>query len=432
MALIAAWTVFASPGAQAQSFFNFAPATAPLDAKPAVQATPPVVEDVIAPRRTVALRKKTTRRARAVELGRESARDAARDADKDVPKDGQQGGLGTRINSNTIAMVCGGLDATTTAIAADLSSLLDDGDNLRILPVLGKEARNIRDVRFMKGVDLGITHANLLGAYKRGNLIGPIDDRIVYVTKLFEEEMHVVVRADSGITAIGQLSGQKVNFAEVGSGTQLTTRDLFARLGIKAVEVNLSQAEALQQLRKGDIAATVAIAGKPAAAMSQLSSEGFRLLPVPYPKQLQNDYLPSSLSARDYPALVGAQRPVDTVAVSAVLIAYNWPKGSDHYRRIETFVEAFFPRLADFQAPARHPKWRDVNLAAALPGWKRFEAADDWLQRARPQVRNQQGSSDTFTAALDGLTGSGNARAAPEFDHLFQEFLKWNQARGRH
>ena len=385
--------------------------------------------DVVAPRRLAAQRKKHARRARAVDL----SRDAVQDIDKDPAKDGQQGALGARVNNNTIAVICGDLDATSTAIASDLSVLLDDGDNLRIMPVLGKGGgQNIRDVRFMKGIDLGITRANLLGGYKRGNLIGPIDDKIVYVTKLFDEEMHVVVRADAGITAIEQLSGQRVNFGDVGGDTQLTTQDLFARLGIKAVEANMSQVEALQRLRKGEIAATVLIAGKPVAAISQLSSEGFRLLPVPYPKELQNDYLPAALAARDYPALIGADRPIDTVAVSAVLIAYNWPKGSDRYRRIEKFVEAFFPRLADFQQPPRHPKWREANLGAVLPGWKRFEASDEWLQRARPQAQNGQRSPDNFIAAFDRLTGSGDARPAPDFDRLFQEFLKWNQARERH
>ena len=39
------------------------------------------------------------------------------------------------------------------------------------------------------------------------------------------------------------------------------------------------------------------------------------------------------------------QRDIYAV-LGAVLIAYNWPKGSDRYRRIQTFVDNFFPKLA--------------------------------------------------------------------------------------
>ena len=54
--------------------------------------------------------------------------------------------------------------------------------------------------------------------------------------------MHLVVRADSGIESIEQLAGKKVNFSDIGSGTQLSTRDVFDRLKIKAEEVNMGQA----------------------------------------------------------------------------------------------------------------------------------------------------------------------------------------------
>src|ERR1700722_8322574 len=71
-------------------------------------------------------------------------------------------GLSERINNNTVAIIAGGLGSTDLAITQDLAAVLDDGDNLRILPVVGASGRNIRDVRFMKGIDLGITQTYLL------------------------------------------------------------------------------------------------------------------------------------------------------------------------------------------------------------------------------------------------------------------------------
>lgn len=346
------------------------------------------------------------------------------------PSEAALGSLGERMNANTIAIVSGNLNATYLAIAYDLSAVLDEGDGFRILPIVGKGGgQNIRDVRFLKGVDLGITQANLLGLYQRTNEIGRIDDKICYLAKLFNEEMHVVVKAGTGLETLADLDGKTVNFSDVGSGSQLTARDVFARLGVKPVEVNMGQADAIEKLKKGEIAATVLIAGKPAPSMNRLG-DGLRLLPVPFAKPLQADYLPAALSAEEYPGLIAPGTTIDTVAVGAVLFAYNWPKGSERYRRIENFIAHFFPRLADLQKPPRHPKWLETNLNATVPGWTRFPAAEEWLKRNAPV----QASREQFEQFLAGRSAgpSGGAAVAPaERERLFQEFLRWHDTRGQ-
>jgi TRAP-type uncharacterized transport system substrate-binding protein len=298
--------------------------------------------------------------------------------------------------------------------------------------VIGKGGgQNIKDVRYLKGVDLGITQSNLLGYFKRSNEIGPIEDKIVYIAKLFNEEMHLVVRADSGIASIEQLAGKKVNFSDLGSGTQLSTRDIFERLGIKAEELNMGQSDALEKLKSGEIAATVLIAGKPAGAMTKIkAAEGFRILPIAYPKVLHDDYLPAMLTNEDYPGLIAPGQKVETVAVGAVLIAFNWPKGSDRYRRIQKFVDTFFPRLTEFQKPPRHPKWREANVAAVLPGWKRFEGAEEWLRAHAIVSDADRGRFDNFLAVRQQQAQPASLDG-DERDQLFQEFMKWQKARER-
>ena len=258
-----------------------------------------------------------------------------------MPNKPQLGSLGERINANTLAIVSGNPNATYMTVAYDMSAVLDDGDEFRILPVIGKGGgQNIKDVRFLKGVDLGITQSNLLPYFKKTNEIGVIDDKIVYIAKLFNEEMHLIVRADGGITSIEQLAGKRVNFSDVGSGTQLSTRDIFERLGVAPQEVNMGQADAFEKLKTGEIAATILIAGKPAGSMIKLkAADGFRILPVAYAKPLQTEYLPATLTTEDYPGLIAPGEKVETVAVGAVLIAFNWPKGTDRYRRIQKFVD---------------------------------------------------------------------------------------------
>ena len=89
--------------------------------------------------------------------------------------------------------------------------------------------------------------------------------------------MHVVVRADFGIDSIHQLDGKKVNFSDIGSGSQLSSRDIFHRLGLAPQEVNMGQGDALEKLKTGELAATVLIAGKPTGAMGKLRTGGQRI-----------------------------------------------------------------------------------------------------------------------------------------------------------
>src|SRR3954468_12468877 len=130
---------------------------------------------------------------------------AQRAAHGPIPNKPQLGALGERINANTLSIISGNPNATYMSIAYDMSAVLDNGDEFRVLPVIGKGGgQNIKDVRFLKGVDLGITQSSILNAYRKSGEIGAFDDKIVYLAKLFDEEVHVMVRADSGISMIDQ------------------------------------------------------------------------------------------------------------------------------------------------------------------------------------------------------------------------------------
>jgi len=347
-------------------------------------------------------------------------------------------------NDNTVGVISGSPNSSDTylQIAYDLAEVLNDDDNLRVVPIAGVGGpSNIRDVRYLRGVDIGLTQISILNSFRRSNeSIGQTENKIVYIAKLFDEEVHLVARPN--ITSIDQLRGLKVNLDAKGSGTSYSMRDLFKTFGIEVEEVSMSQLEALQKVRSGEIAATALIAGKPVSSMLKLSrSDGLHFVPIPYPGQLIGNYLPATFAHDDYPELIAPGETVDTVAVGAVLIAYNWPKTSvDRYRRVQRFVEAFFPRIAEFQRPPRHPKWRDVNLAATLPGWTRFEAAQAWLdshlQAASPPAATGPATAAPAAARPPLPTlGKGAASSADQQRDvdpaLFREFLRQRRQLGR-
>ena len=229
----------------------------------------------------------------------------------------------------------------------------------------------------------------------------------------------MLARAD--ITSIEQLQGQKVNIDQVGSGTNYSMRDIFKNLNLKVEEVSVPQSEAIERMKHGEIAATVLIAGKPTRAMSTLNlADGLHLLSVPFRRAFFDDYLPTTFTHDDYPNMIPQGQSIATIADGMVLIAYNWPRNTDRYRRVQAFVEAFFPRVAEFQKPPHHPKWHEVNLRTVLPGWTRLEPAQAWL-RSHPESDADQG------AVALGPTSAGTS-AADTDPKLFEEFLRWKRA----
>jgi uncharacterized protein len=345
-----------------------------------------------------------------------------------------------QVNKNTVSIISGnpGSDATALQVTYDLASVLNVGPSLRVLPVVGMGGpQNIRDVRNLKGIDIGITQTSILNNYRRANeLLGFNDDKIVYVTRLFTLEIHLVAR--DNINSIEQLQGQVVNFDEVGSGTNYTMRDVFKRLGINVQEVDLPQAQALEKMKRGELAATALVAGKPSQSIFPVSqADGLKFLAVPFTSALNTDFLPTELTSEDYPGMIPAGQKVATIADTAVLVAYKWPKDNERYKRVETFVDAFFPKIAEFSEPPHHPKWREVNLAATLQGWERLEPAQAWLDaHAAPHapssvssVNDAQVKTDAPAPVVPVIDRAPQQSTDPEEQRLFQEFLKWRAQR---
>ena len=282
-------------------------------------------------------------------------------------------------NAGAVGVISGGASGTYIRIAADLATVLD-GDDLRILPVIGRGSlQNLKDIMFLRGIDIGIVQMDAREAMKDAGLENEAEKRLRYIARLYNEEFHLLAGPD--IKDIRDLAGRKVNIDVPGSGTNLTARNVFAKLGVSPEFVTNDQATSYEKLRAGEIQAVAYVAGRPVRAMADFQEGGYHLLAIPFEGDIAESYLPAKFSASDYPRLVQPGETVDTVAVGSILAVFNWPRDTDRYRRIRRFVDAFFGRFDEFQQPARHPKWKDVSLAAEVPGWKRFKAAQDWLDR---------------------------------------------------
>jgi uncharacterized protein len=279
---------------------------------------------------------------------------------------------------------------------------------------------------FLRGVDIGIVQMDAREQLKAEKLQENAVRRLRFITRLYNEEVHII--ASRQITDIRQLNGQKVNIDKAGSGTNLTSRLIFEKLGIKPEVTTFDQASSYAKLKSGEIQAAVYVAGRPVRAIAEFQTDGrFHLLPIPFEGEIAESYFPARFANADYPQLVDEAKPVETLAVGSLLAVFNWPENSDRYNRVKRFVDAFFTRFDEFLQPGRHPKWKEVNLAADVPGWERVKPAQDWLDRAvAARTSSPQVQSFEFFMNNRGINVS-----AQEREVLFREFLAWQGDRER-
>jgi uncharacterized protein len=339
------------------------------------------------------------------------------------------------VNRGVVELETGRATGISVDIAEDLANVIDDGATRRVLPVVGKGAlQNISDLDLLHGIDLAILQDDVLNYARQPNILPGIENRITYIAKLYNEEFHLLARRD--IKTIADLANQKVNVDLRGAGTEVTATRLFNLLNVPIVATNDDQEAALEKLQRGEIAALAYVAGKPAPIFRDLiSANGLHFLAVPLDPAVTAAYVPTRLTAEDYPALIEHNQPVDTVAVGAVLAAANLAPQSERYRNVVNFVDAFFTGFQSLLAPGHHPKWREVNIAAELPGWRRFPPAAAWLQ-SNAQVATaptEQDLKSIFARFIDERQQATGATALTQQqkDELFGQFQQWQKGQVR-
>ena len=337
------------------------------------------------------------------------------------------------VNRGLVAVITGSVDSTSARTVQDLAMALDDGSTRRVLPVIGKGTfQNLIDLRSLRGIDLAVVQSDVLD-YGRTQSVAPgVESGFTYVTKLYTEEFHLL--AGETIKSVNDLAGKTVGFAVGGDGTTITAQRLFDLLKIKVEPLQLDEARALQQLNSGQIAAFAYVGGKPVSTFSALRGDGgLHFLAIPLTPPVLARYVPARLAAEDYPGLVRSAEPVDTVAVTAVMLASNLTPGSQRYRNVANFVDAFFTQFAKLQEVGT-PKWREVNLAAELPGWRRFAPADAWLKRnvTPPGAPNEDQMREIFVKFLDERTkATGQVMSTQQKEELFDQFRRWQSSQTR-
>ena len=265
-----------------------------------------------------------------------------------------------------------------------------------------------------------MTQADVFEYFRTERKTPNLAQRIHYILRLPVSEMHVLARTE--IKSIEDLRGKKVSFGPAGAASSLTGPIVFQRLGVQVEQLHMDNATALQKLKSDHIAALVRVIGKPIDFFQQIpASAGLHLVPIRYSKLFADHYALGEFTSKDYPNLVPEGEKIDAIAVPAVLAVFNWPKNTDRYRRVQRFTEALFNKWDKFSEPHRHPKWRDVNLAATVPGWTRWSVAEEMLRRS--QHRDPKAAE--FMSFLNEQGGA--ALTQEQREALYDAFVKWQK-----
>jgi TRAP-type uncharacterized transport system substrate-binding protein len=287
-----------------------------------------------------------------------------------------------RINSWTIGLAGGLLEGAPIHFATEIARVVNDGGSMHVLPVVTRgPTENVNDLLYLRGIDAAIINSDSLEEYK--SQVPQIRERISYVLSLFPSELHIFVRPE--IKSLADLAGKKVNFNTQGTAAAYSGPLIFSRLGVDVDKMFIPHPLALEQMKRGEIAAVVFVTSKPVDAFVKGKwEEGYKFLPVEFGPKFEDYYLATSLESSDYPNLIAKGERIPTISVPTILAAFDWRPSSPRYRKVERFVDELFSRIDKLKSPGFDPKWKDVNITSRVPGLERFQAAQEWLDRATP------------------------------------------------
>lgn len=275
------------------------------------------------------------------------------------------------VNQGVIGVLGDGARGTDFEMIADLAAILDQGYDRRVLPMAGAgSVRAIEDLLLLRGVDVAFVQADVLNFYKRAELFPEIDEKVRYLSRLYDKEFHLL--ASEEISSIQDLEGRKVNFGPPPSGSFLTASLVFEALGIE-VEASADDYQiALDKLLRGEIDAWVRVDAKPNLQLDDVAlSAGVHLLSLPR-SAIDATYMPATLTPSDYPKLIDDGEVVRTLAVATIMATFPWPKGHEKRAQLEDFRGSLIDQLDSLRQGPFHTKWQEVDPSAEIPGWRRF------------------------------------------------------------
>ena len=189
------------------------------------------------------------------------------------------------------------------------------------------------------------------------------------ISALFEEHIHLVALADSGINSVADLKGKRVSLDEPGSGTYVDAKLILEANGLSLDDVVAEQLKgnaASEGLRNGKLDAFFVVAGYPTGGIVELAAAAkIKLVPIDGAgaDALTSKYgffAKSEVPEGTYEGVAGAE----TVAVGA-----QWFTSSDaDDDLIYQITKALWNENSRTLLDVGHSKGKSITLETALDG----------------------------------------------------------------
>lgn len=302
-----------------------------------------------------------------------------------------------------MGMMTGLETGTYYAIGQDIAAIAaDTGAPVMVRPSKGSIDNLQKMTDSKENAALGIVQADVLAFLQRSDKpkSRDITKRLRMVMPLFREEIHILARRD--ITSIDDLNGKRVVVGSSGSGSMMTSLNLFSMLNITPSNMYQVEApEAVVAVLAGRADAMIFVGGKPVPMfknLEQLRTSGnmemkdlltqvhFLALPEDQTAKL---YEPALITPEDYDFVT---EMVPTLAVRSVLVTYDFTlKDTPYYkqrcRQLATLGKTLHDKLPWLKETG-HAKWQEVELDRDLAFWKRDECA--WPTAKTGTVREEK------------------------------------------
>jgi TRAP-type uncharacterized transport system substrate-binding protein len=263
-----------------------------------------------------------------------------------------------------------------TLAVNELAERLGQIGKMRVLPIAGHGgAENVRDLLYLRGVDLAILNSDILAYLDQARQYPDARRRIRYVTHLLDQKVYLLARKE--FSNIEDLRGRRVIVLSRSGGSYTTAIALFGLLKIEVTLQSPGPDAVIGDAGFPDFDAALLLSGE----LSRLHvgaqlREDYRLLPITMTQALQMAYLPAVIEAQEIPGIAVTERKLDTVAVSTLLTVFDWNPSHSRFHSVKNFIGAFFTALPELRQQGSASVWRRLNINARPPGWTRHVAAD--------------------------------------------------------
>lgn len=210
---------------------------------------------------------------------------------------------------------------------------------------------------------------------------------IAALAGVYEDYLHVVVRADSDIGGVRELVGRKVSTGPAGSSTDVVAIRVIRAAGLSPVsfkQERLPDAEAAQALRVGAIDAFFVVGGLPTPAVSTLAEQvPIRILSVADEVAALRSTHPDLYLSRSIPANVyGLDAEAATVGIANVLVVSAEMDETTAFELTRLLFEAK-PRLVDAHPEALRLDQRSAIATFSIP---LHRGAQRYYRQSKPMI----------------------------------------------